>query len=55
MIAKYKAFFKARMVKWTPVFGPLVKVDRGGLELSDCEGISWPPQEVIDGTYSASF
>ena len=40
---------------WTPVFGPLVKVDFWVWLFGVEKRISWPPQEVIDVTETTSF
>jgi hypothetical protein len=38
-------------VKWTPVFGPAVKVDRGSLELRHGEWVSW---QFLESCYATS-
>ena len=42
-------------LKWTPVFGPLVKVDSGWISANCLRSISWRHQEEIDGAYTATF
>ena len=47
--------FVVLYVKWTPVLGPLDKVDFSDLESICGKRISWLPQEVFDVAHTSSF
>ena|GEM_PF-4326103 len=42
-------------LKWTPVFGPAIKVDRGSLELRHGEWVSWQFLESFYATSSSKI